>query len=103
MQIIVYSDYKFSHCGDILPVSQQWKKVDTAFVLYSCVLDSVWNCYPLGRNHSLGVPRPDWKGTLVLLGPKEGGGGFDLHHTLSAALSLERCSPRTSDSQGAVG
>ncbi len=30
--------------------------------------------------------------------------GFcDLRHTLSAALSLERCSRRTSDSQGAEG
>ncbi len=30
--------------------------------------------------------------------------GFcDLHHTLSAALSLERCSRRMSDSQGAEG
>ncbi len=30
--------------------------------------------------------------------------GFcDLRHTLSAALSLERCSQRTSDSQGAEG
>ncbi len=28
---------------------------------------------------------------------------FDLRHTLSAALSLERCSRRTSDSQGAEG
>ncbi len=30
-------------------------------------------------------------------------GFFDLRHTLSAALSLERCSQRTSDSQGAEG
>ncbi len=30
-------------------------------------------------------------------------GFFDLCHTLSAALSLERCSRRTSDSQGAEG
>ncbi len=30
--------------------------------------------------------------------------GFcDLHHILAAALSLERCSRRTSDSQGAEG
>ncbi len=28
---------------------------------------------------------------------------YDLHHTLSAALSLERCSRRTTDSQGAEG
>ncbi len=30
-------------------------------------------------------------------------GFFDLHHTFSAALSLEQCSRRTSDSQGAEG
>ncbi len=30
-------------------------------------------------------------------------GFFDLCHTLSAALSLERCSRRSSDSQGAEG
>ncbi len=30
-------------------------------------------------------------------------GLLDLRHTLSAALSLERCSQRTSDSQGAEG
>lgn len=30
-------------------------------------------------------------------------GSLDLHHSLSAALSLEQCLWRTSDSQGAEG